>query len=781
MTRLLAALFALTPLTAADLFVDQIHPVLAKRCAGCHSGAAPQGGLSLESRARMFKGGASGPVIANRLLIRKMKGEAGQRMPPAGAPLTAAEIAAFERWISEGAPWPEMRTSASKWVAPLAPRRPDLPLGTAAPVSRGAQPGGPAAAGALASAGAPAKVNPIDRFLDAYAVQHKVKFAPVVSDARFARRAAYDVWGLPPAPAQLAAKDRAKLVDELLAESKNYTAHWISFWNDVLRNDIGVVYHGDRKPITAWLQGALEKNLAYDEMARQLLNPVGNDAPDGFLVGVNWRGDVNASQLPHIQASQNTAQIFLGINLKCASCHDSFINKYQLKQAYSLAAMFAAESRLELIRCDVKTGQYTEAEFLYPELGSVPAGATLTERRAAAAQLFTHPGNGRLARTIVNRYWRKLMGRGLVEPVDEMDNEPWNADLLDWLAVDLADHQYDLKHLIRQIMTSQAYQRPAVARQDSAAAAYVFQGPEARRLSAEQFLDTVSAITGEWRTLPTGDTARYVRDWELKSSALSRALGRPIRDQVYTTRNEEATTFQALELVNGSTLTTLLRRGARRLLGELPNPPANRFDSKPLRQGAAKFDVDLTGVKQLWLLTEDAGSYDPEQVKAGWAGVVLEDAAGVSKKLTELATVAKFTTAPMLANKEAIAEAQLVPLGTTMTFNLEGLNAKRLRGRVALDDASRASDIGGSARFYVFVQEPDRYQLVRVAGERPVAEPSGLGAKIDWDRFYLPLLGRRATPAEIAQLNGAAPQDRAANLEDRLWMLLMHPEFQYVL
>lgn len=751
MSRLLtAALLLLTPAGAADLFVDQIHPVLAQRCVGCHSGATPQGGLSLESRANLFKGGASGPVIANRLLIRKMKGEAGLRMPPAGEPLTPAQIAAFERWIAEGATWPEMRAaSASKWTAPLAPRRPAIP--------------------------ASAKANAIDRFLDG-------QFPPVVSDARFARRAYYDIWGLPPTAEQIEAleksKDRARLVDELLAHDKNYAAHWISFWNDVLRNDIGVVYHGDRKSITAWLQRALETNMPYDEMTRQLLNPVVKDAPDGFLVGVNWRGDVNASQLPHIQASQNTAQIFLGINLKCASCHDSFINKYQLKQAYSLAAMFSAESRLELIRCDVKTGQYTEAEFLYPELGKVPAGASLAERRAAAAQLFTHPGNGRLARTIVNRYWRKLMGRGLVEPVDEMDNEPWNADLLDWLAVDFADHRYDLKHLIRQIMTSQAYQLPAVARKD-AVGTYRFQGPEARRLSAEQFLDTVSAITGEWRTLPNGDTARYVRDWELKSNPLSRALGRPIRDQVYTTRNEEPTTFQALELVNGATLTTLLRRGARRLLGELPNPPANLFDSKPMRQGAASFDVDVTGVKQLWLLTEDAGSYDAEQVKAAWAGVTLETAQG-PKKLGELAMLTKPVRGSLTANKEVIENADFVPLGTTMTVNIEGLGATRLRGRAGLDDASRPSDIGGFVRFFVFGAEPDRYQLIRIAGERPVAEPARLAPRMDWNRFFLPLLGRRATPAEIAKLGGGG-KDRAADLEDQLWMLLMHPEFQFTL
>ena len=137
-----------------------------------------------------------------------------------------------------------------------------------------------------------------------------------------------------------------------------------------------------------------------------------------------------------MQAAQNTTQVFLGVNLKCASCHDSFINRYKLRESYGMAALFSAEAQLELVRCDVKTGKYTGPQLLYSDLGTVPENATLEERHAAAARFFTDPRNGRVARTIVNRYWQKLFGRGLVEPVDEMDSQPWNADLLDWLASD---------------------------------------------------------------------------------------------------------------------------------------------------------------------------------------------------------------------------------------------------------------------------------------------------------------------------------------------------------
>ncbi len=190
------------------------------------------------------------------------------------------------------------------------------------------------------------------------------------------RRAYLDLWGLLPLPSQLEEfvnrKDpdkRARLIESLLANDRNYTEHWISFWNDLLRNDEGVNYAGTRKSITPWLYDALRTNMPYDRFVQKLLNPVAPDDPSGFLLGVNWRGDISASQSPTMQAAQNSAQDFLGVNLKCNSCHDSFISKWKLKDAYGLAAFFSDADQLELVRCDNRTGQYTGAQFLYPELG----------------------------------------------------------------------------------------------------------------------------------------------------------------------------------------------------------------------------------------------------------------------------------------------------------------------------------------------------------------------------------------------------------------------------
>ena len=216
---------------------------------------------------------------------------------------------------------------------------------------------------------------------------------------------------------------------------------------------------------------------------------------------MNWRGETSAAVTPWMQARRTRAQVFLGINLKCNACHDSFVSKWKLKDAYALAAYFSPEPKLQMYRCDVALNRYAEPGFLFPELTRAPASDALADRRAAAAAIFTDPRMGRLPRTLVNRIWQRLFGRGLVANPDEMDGVPWSPAVLDWLASDFVDHGYDIKHLIATILSSRAYEMPAVPRTgEPPARGYVFAGPEVRRLTAEQFADAIGAMTGEWNT-----------------------------------------------------------------------------------------------------------------------------------------------------------------------------------------------------------------------------------------------------------------------------------------
>ncbi|MDZ7637133.1 MAG: PSD1 and planctomycete cytochrome C domain-containing protein [Bryobacterales bacterium] len=743
---------------AAVDFVREVQPVLTSKCLGCHSGASAQAGLKLHTRADLLQGGASGAAIvpgsgADSLLVRKVSGRQGMRMPPAGAPLDPETIAIIRQWIDEGAKY-DGTVGLVDRVAPLQPRDPPLPQGTA--------------------------THPIDRFVEAYLRERNLPMPTPVPDALFARRVWMDVIGLPPTPEQLeafvrdpASGKREALVSRLLRDDTAYAEHWMSFWNDLLRNDEGVIYHGERKSITAWLYASLKQNKRYNVMVDELLNPVGGRGAEGYLIGVTWRGVVSASQTPPMQASQNAAQVFMGMNLKCAACHDSFVNRWKLADTFGLAAMFAEEP-LELTRCDVKLGKTAEARFPFEGL-DVGFADSIESRRAAAAKWFTHPRNGRFARTIVNRYWRLLFGRGLVEPIDDMDAEPWNQDLLDWLASDFVAHQYDLRHLLKNILDSRAYQMPAVV-EAASAKAYVFRGPLPRRISAEQMQDAISLVSGAWQVNSprTDSVARYTREWRRKSDPLTRALGRPIRDQVYTERSGVPSMLQALELTNGPLLSQRVQKAAAQLLGLAKPAPLNGFDSKMVRSGPVNVEADINGAKEIWLLLEDVDSYDPTRVLAGWANLELVGPDG---------SVPLAPATGKLEQKEGDTPVIAAAIPSRLRFPIPAGTYSKLRGRALIDERSRQSDISPALRFFVFTEEPDDDRLMRLEGEPPAALPSPLSnSEALTDYLYLHMLARKPTATEktlaMEILGGATPQP--AGVEDLFWALLVSPEFQFL-
>ena len=447
----LLAVFALPAVAPAADRIDFAHdilPILKARCAECHTNGTYKGNVSFDTRADLIKSKAvvPGQSAKSPLIERVTAEEASVRMPPKGKPLTDKEIALLKAWIDEGVPWQEGFTFAqAAYVPPLKPRRPELP---------------PAVNG---------RTNPIDRLLDAYYRKHKIAPPSPVDDATFMRRLYLDLLGLLPTPEELdefladpQPDKRDRLIRRVLANRRAYAEHWLTFWNDHLRNDYaGTGYiDGGRKQITTWLYQALYDNKPYDEFVRELIDP--SPESEGFIKGIKWRGNVNASQVIELQFAQNVAQVFLGINMKCASCHDSFIDKWKLEDAYGLAAI-VADQPLEMHRCDKPLGVQARARFVFPELGTIDADKPKPERLRQLAALMTHPDNGRLTRTIVNRLWHRLMGRGIVHPVDVMANEPWNADLLDYLAVHLADNKYDLKKTLELIVSSRAYQAQCVS------------------------------------------------------------------------------------------------------------------------------------------------------------------------------------------------------------------------------------------------------------------------------------------------------------------------------
>ncbi len=433
--------------------------------------------------------------------------------------------------------------------------------------------------------------HPIDRLANAYWAQRKLAFPEAADDATFARRASLDLIGLLPDSEQIralqadqASDKREKFLQQLLDDRRAYADHWLSFWNDLLRNDYrGTGYiDGGRQQISGWLYQSLVDNKPYHQFVRELIRPSAESA--GFINGIQWRGRVNASQVREVQFSQNVSQVFFGINMKCASCHDSFIDDWKLSDAYGLAAVIA-DRPLEIHHCDKAIGEVATARFMWPELGEIDAKLPKDQRLEQLAALVTHVDNGRFARTIANRMWQRLLGRGIVHPVDAMESEPFDAALLEYLAGYLVEHDYDLKKLIAHITTSRTYQAKAALQADEPAPGeYVFRGPQVKRLTAEQFLDSVWQLTSAGPTkadapvkLPefaasAPASQKIIRAALVNSDALQRSLGRPNREQVVTVRPDDLTTLQALDLANGEIMTSTLQRGAEQLLKRQAEP-----------------------------------------------------------------------------------------------------------------------------------------------------------------------------------------------------------------
>lgn len=478
------------PTTAPVDFVRDIQPILEASCVKCHGRGKDKGGFNLDTRDSFVKGGDNGVTAepgksAESYLIELVSGlDPDNVMPVKGSKLTAQQVGLLRGWIEQGMKWDESITFAKPPPLNLHPRQPDLP-----PVRAKA-------------------AHPVDRLLEPYFARHGVKPAKAVDDRTFARRVYLDVVGLLPSPeemdrflAERGSDKRERLVTTLLADQRRYAEHWLTFWNDLLRNDYkGTGYiDGGREQISSWLYETLYQNVAYDRFVAELINP--NSKSAGFTKGIVWRGTVNASQVPPMQAAQNISQVFMGVNLKCASCHDSFINDWTLADAYALANVYADEP-LKMYECDKPTGKKAGMGFIYRELGDIPAFAPKAERTKRLAEIVTSKANGRLPRTIVNRLWARFLGYGLIEPADEMEQPAWNQDVLDWLAEDLVANGHDLKRTMKWILTSRAYQLPAVSQDEQKQTTYVFKGPAVRRMNAEQFRDALGALTGVWYAGP---------------------------------------------------------------------------------------------------------------------------------------------------------------------------------------------------------------------------------------------------------------------------------------
>ena len=271
----------------------EVRAIIAHNCYQCHSENKQKGELVLDNKRGVFKGGESGKVItpgdpAQSELYRRitLSPDEDGVMPKKGKVLKSGEIAIIKLWIEQGAHWSDQALKVFP-EAPLSLSKPDLPTTSS-------------------------EEHPIDQLMDVYFKKNDIKWPILVGDKTFIRRSYLDIIGLLPTPAQIDefvsstdSNKRNQLIDELLNDDINYSKHWLTFWNDLLRKDYSGTgfITGGRKQITDWLYNSLLENKQYDIMVQELVNPLPES--EGFIKGIKWRGVVNASQRTEMQAAQN--------------------------------------------------------------------------------------------------------------------------------------------------------------------------------------------------------------------------------------------------------------------------------------------------------------------------------------------------------------------------------------------------------------------------------------------------------------------------------------------
>jgi hypothetical protein len=411
--------------------------------------------------------------------------------------------------------------------------------------------------------------NFIDRHVGAKLQSLHIPPSAIASDEEFLRRVFLDVIGLIPSAAQArrfledrSPDKRASLVDDLL-QRPEYADYWATYWGDHLSNTRQLLYNKGPYTFTQWLYKTFRKNTKFDDFARQLLVSSGNmyeAAATSYYPLMRKELDLAAM----------TSQLFLGISIECARCHNHPLEKWTQDDFSGMAAFFSQ------VRYKGAAGPRNNERILYVDFarqfqhpdtkkvflpkplgGPYMTDGDMVDRRELLANWLTSPSNLQFGRAIVNRMWRKFMGRGLVEPVDDFraTNPPSNPKLLDQLARDFIANRYDLHHLIRTITASRAYQTSSVPVPGNRDDTMAYSRYYPKRLDAEQLLDSIGLATGVWdqfRSCYPGTRAMQIPEPEIESYFLE-VFDRPSR-QLICERKNTPTLNQALHMASGDSL-----------------------------------------------------------------------------------------------------------------------------------------------------------------------------------------------------------------------------------
>jgi len=413
--------------------------------------------------------------------------------------------------------------------------------------------------------------NFIDEHVNATLDELRLDQAPRADDASFIRRARLDLTGQLPDPTEVEGfvadpgpDKHARLVDRLLALPE-FVDHWSYKWGDLLRIESGRLGPSGAAAFHAWVRDQVARNAPLDRMATELVLALG----DGDAAG-----PANFSRVPADARGQAeyVSQVFLGVRLQCANCHDHPLDRWTQDDYHGLAAVFARLERGRTVRLRPR------GEVIHPKTGRaapprIPGQRDLdgeADPRQAFAQWLTASDNPHFARVAVNRIWRDLMGRGLVEPVDDhrATNPATHPALLDDLASDFAAHGFDVRRAIRTIAASEAYRRSPLATLGSPADDRFLSHAQPRPLPPHVLVDAVARVTGVPEPLgdrPPGTTAGSLGDSRVSSLPLD-LLGRcPRQAGCEADSLASGSLAVALHAINGPWLNVKIARPEGRL------------------------------------------------------------------------------------------------------------------------------------------------------------------------------------------------------------------------
>ncbi len=448
-------------------YFKKVQPILEKHCYDCHQGGKAKGGLRIDDPQSMFAGGKSdGPAIVpgkaakSALIHRITSTDEDEIMPPKGEPLKQAEVELIRRWIQSGAPWPQFD------VANFKPN-------------------------------------------------------PLTDDLTFLRRVSLDTIGLTPTEAEVKAfladapeTRRTKAIDRLLNDPR-WADHWMGYWLDVLAENPNLINPtlNNTGPFRWWLYESLLDNKPADLFVTELIRMEGSErfgGPAGFATATQ-------NDLPMAAKGIIVSSAFLGVEMKCARCHDAPAHVSRQKDLLQLAALLKQDAiklpptssvpadrlhqngRKPLIQVSLKPNSVVQPAWPFARFADESIADQLAEHpkntRDRLAALMTAPQNERFHQVMVNRIWQRFMGRGLVAQVSDWEKSgPSHPELLRWLGRRFVESGYDMKAIARLILNSHAYQRAT----DSALTetSPLFISPAPRRLQAEQIVDSVFHATG---------------------------------------------------------------------------------------------------------------------------------------------------------------------------------------------------------------------------------------------------------------------------------------------